>query len=635
MPRPEQERIAAAIMKMRENDDGVPGSSQYFRLAVLHGGMPPLSEHEYPEYCAHRRECFPNWHRPYLIDFERTMRRADIALGGDGSIGLPYWDWIETTINGEVLPAIVRDVLMEEFPADFFPVAPNPGRHGYRMATTRSDAAIKARLEGSSVADDALACLRSTAFRQLATTRFSTSRNVSLESPHNSVHGIVSGIMASFQSSFHPVFWMHHNNVERIFTAYLEQNPDSLEEFRDNQRGLPPNGQRGFPEGPWGPYLPFTHPFTGDTFHAKDSFAPSRTLGFAFDRLPDKPRPQLREPPFLALFQGIDVRKLLDKGPRVLYVYVVDKDAGPVGGPLPSGADEVAMTSHANFANLQSIFFLDTPAGCDNCKDSPIFDEEVDVTSALRRLQIHPSKAELVVLVEASDGSVEPIARTQVPPPVLCGPSLVGSALRAEPVESAAERGAKVASMGLANDGGAQALAKSPYAGRVEVSYRVLAHTLASPLRAKQQGVVADLSAAFAPWEAATGLDFVLKDADDESADITLSFVDRTSANKYRFDGPGGALAHATASLVEFDLCENWLLQGEVQETAQDGADFWDEVPFYLLPVAIHEIGHCLGLGHSEGPSDVMAPYYRTAPGGVPIPLSAADIHAARSLLGK
>ena len=67
--------------------------------------MPPISEEHFPEYCAHRRECFPNWHRPYLLDFERTLRRADIACGGDGLIGLPYWDWSRPELNGQVRPA--------------------------------------------------------------------------------------------------------------------------------------------------------------------------------------------------------------------------------------------------------------------------------------------------------------------------------------------------------------------------------------------------------------------------------------------------------------------------------------------------------------------------------------------------
>ena len=104
MPRAEQERVAAAVNKMRENDGGKKGSSQFFRLAAIHGGLPPLDPGEFPEYCVHGREAFPNWHRPYLLDFERTMRRADLALGGDGSIGLPYWDWSEAEVDGQARP---------------------------------------------------------------------------------------------------------------------------------------------------------------------------------------------------------------------------------------------------------------------------------------------------------------------------------------------------------------------------------------------------------------------------------------------------------------------------------------------------------------------------------------------------
>ena len=39
MPRAEQERFACAVLTMREGDGGRSGSSQYFRLAVVHGGI--------------------------------------------------------------------------------------------------------------------------------------------------------------------------------------------------------------------------------------------------------------------------------------------------------------------------------------------------------------------------------------------------------------------------------------------------------------------------------------------------------------------------------------------------------------------------------------------------------------------
>lgn len=136
MPLAEQERFARAMMKMRENTAG-RGTSPYFKLAAMHGGFAPLTRDEAPEYCAHGRECFPTWHRPYMLAFERALRRADLALGGDGRIGLPYWDWCQTSVNGEVLPGIVRSALMSEFATEFFPVPPSPSKHGYRLAKTR------------------------------------------------------------------------------------------------------------------------------------------------------------------------------------------------------------------------------------------------------------------------------------------------------------------------------------------------------------------------------------------------------------------------------------------------------------------------------------------------------------------
>ena len=205
-------------------------------------------------------------------------------------------------------------------------IKPSASAHDYQMSATRSDADIKASLEASQVPQLADACLSSTFHAQHASTAFSDHRNPSVESPHNSVHGAVGGIMASYQSSFHPVFWLHHCQVDRLYEAYLALQPDSADEFEAHQATLDADGTEGFPDGacvrlavavglllpsphqtalppssagPWGVYHPFAHPVTGAPFHARDTFnAPA--LGFKYDALPTPMPKQQREPPWCA-----------------------------------------------------------------------------------------------------------------------------------------------------------------------------------------------------------------------------------------------------------------------------------------------------------------------------------------------
>mmetsp|Transcript_26713 Transcript_26713/g.61493 ORF Transcript_26713/g.61493 Transcript_26713/m.61493 type:complete len:761 (+) Transcript_26713:81-2363(+) len=682
MSQPEQDRFAAAVLKMRENDDGKPGTSQYFRLAVIHGGMNPLPEANYPEYCAHRRECFPTWHRPYLVDFERTLRRADIALGGDGNIGLPYWDWTQASLKGEVLPRILREKLMKEFDESFFGdgekvVKPFPGRHGYRMSATRDDEGIRRLLVSSDVAGQAARCLHSLRHSQHATTAFSNSRFVSLESPHNSVHGIVAGIMASFQSSFHPSFWIHHANVDRFYEKYIRLEADSAQEFMRHQQSMNPRPAAGFPDGPWGRYEPFRHPKTGATFHARDCFNATE-LGYSYDELPPLQAPQMREPPFFAMFEQVDIRTV--EHPRLLYVFVATKGStwtAPTANP----------TEDASFAGIGSIFFFDTPGGCANCKINPLTDIYVDVTQALRRNKIRPTKAELHVLVEDAAGGLIPLADSPVPAPKLKGPRFTsmeellkigqvpgdeaeddvkalqgllqdfGAADSATcggdfgspdgnfgPMTEAATR--KLQRMaGLPEDGTvgpelkkrmllARGLVKDgpPDQDRLQVStakpttWKLNASTVPPQLTA--QAVTTELEKAFSQWGEALGITFTKLDAtSSEAAVVTVSFSS-LGADDAVFDGPGGSLANATASAVTFDADERWELDigRHPHRTFMD----WDEQYFALLPVALHEIGHVLGLAHSADPMDVMSPFYlrdRTR-------LSSNDIALAKALHG-
>jgi len=144
----------------------------------------------------------------------------------------------------------------------------------------------------------------------------------------------------------------------------------------------------------------------------------------------------------------------------------------------------------------------------------------------------------------------------------------------------------------------------------------------------KLASVLAELAAAFEAWSAPCGVTFT-REVDATRATLHIDFDDRSEVNEFVFDGPGGALAEATPQSITFDASERWVL-------AEDGAQptrkwvSWEETTFCLLPVAMHEIGHVLGLTHSNEPRDVMSPFYMSDR----VRLSDNDLARAKGLLG-
>lgn len=119
-------------------------------------------------------------------------------------------------------------------------------------------------------------------------------------------------------------------------------------------------------------------------------------------------------------------------------------------------------------------------------------------------------------------------------------------------------------------------------------------------------------------WASVSPFNFIFID-DYNFSDVRISFERRDHGDGYPFDGPYGILAHAffpTDGRLHFDAEENWMAH------AENGA-------FDLQTVALHELGHILGLGHSQDPKAIMFAYIGE---GESKDLTADDIQGIQSV---
>jgi tyrosinase len=168
--------LVNAIATMKENTNAADKRSWAYWVNV------------HVNFCPHGIAYFLAWHRGYLYYLEQQLR----TVSGNKSLILPYWDYYATP----------------QLPDEFINPSPLNPLYVPRVNTNVFDALTLAPF-ASTV----------TNMQRGTTNAFETS----IEGmPHNPVHNIIGNVMADMQSPTDPIFFLHHANIDRLWSAWQQ-----------------------------------------------------------------------------------------------------------------------------------------------------------------------------------------------------------------------------------------------------------------------------------------------------------------------------------------------------------------------------------------------------------------------------
>ncbi|WP_198153651.1 tyrosinase family protein [Catenuloplanes japonicus] len=204
---------ARAVRAMQSRPISDPTSWAY--QAAVHGRTGATPSGADWNLCQHGSWHFLPWHRGYLWHFERIVRAEVIRQGGPADWALPYWDY--GTQARAALPPAFRERTLPDG-------TPNPLFTAQRAAGINAGGRLPASATSSANA------LRATAFApgfgggRTSPQHFFNAYGELEFTPHNDIHSLIGGLMGDpNQAALDPIFWLHHANIDRLWTVWLRQ----------------------------------------------------------------------------------------------------------------------------------------------------------------------------------------------------------------------------------------------------------------------------------------------------------------------------------------------------------------------------------------------------------------------------
>jgi len=239
------------------------------------------------DQCPHFNQTSANfiiWHRAYLYYFERILREAS----GDPTLTLPYWDY--QAADGRQFPFPFQLAFLDE--AETFP---NPLFDAQREAAfmgglyTLSDGAVDA-----SAAMDTPTFFGATeeeGFAGADLDDLATTIGLIEARPHGLIHTAVGGSIGNTQgamsiiqtAAFDPVFWVHHANIDRLWTHWS---------VSEGKSWGPGPGAAWFNARPWA----FNDVDGVVKEESRGHWVDHRAVGIGYESVPDDAVPLLLEP---------------------------------------------------------------------------------------------------------------------------------------------------------------------------------------------------------------------------------------------------------------------------------------------------------------------------------------------------